>query len=206
MVARDDDRPSLVALVNPARCVSCGICAGSCAPMGVGPPGRTGRDQLVDLRQVIADDLAGAGSKPVVAICCAQAPRGQVDALRARGAHLHMVSCAGNLHSSVVEMFVRSGAPGVVVCACPPRDCVSREGPKWLVERLFNDREAELQPRVDRRRVKVMTLAPGAAREALAAYDGIAAGFAALDRPAEEPGELELECDPVPVVAGKGRR
>ena len=206
MVPRDDDRPSLVALVNPVRCVSCGICAGSCAPMGVGPPGRTGRDQLADLRHALAAELASPGPKPVVAICCAQAPRGQLDALRARGAHLHLVSCAGNLHSSVVEMFVRSGAPGVVVCACPPRDCASREGPKWLVERLFNDREAELQPRVDRRRVKVMTLAPGAAREALAGYDAIAAGFVALDRPAAEPGEPELECDPVPVSAGKGRR
>jgi hypothetical protein len=103
-------------------------------------------------------------------------------------------------------MFVRSGAPGVVVCACPPRDCVSREGPKWLIERLFNDREAELQPRVDRRRVKVMTLAPGSAREALGEFDAIAAGFAALDAPAAELAEPELECDPVPVVAGKGRR
>jgi Pyruvate/2-oxoacid:ferredoxin oxidoreductase delta subunit len=46
MVARSDDRPTLVAHVDPDLCVSCGICAGSCAPMGVGPAGRTGRDQL----------------------------------------------------------------------------------------------------------------------------------------------------------------
>ena len=117
-----------------------------------------------------------------------------------------MVSCVGNLHTSVVEMLIRSGAPGVVVCGCPPRDCTSREGPKWLGERLFNDREAELQPRVDRRRVKVMTLAPGTAREASAQYLQIAEGFAALDRPDVEPGEPELECEPTVVVAGKGRR
>src|SRR5690606_26346681 len=46
MVTRADGRETLVARVDPRRCVSCGICAGSCAPMGVGPPGRTGRDQL----------------------------------------------------------------------------------------------------------------------------------------------------------------
>ena len=50
MVKREDDRPALVASVDPARCVSCGICAGSCAPMGVGPPGRSGRDQLTIVR------------------------------------------------------------------------------------------------------------------------------------------------------------
>ncbi len=206
MVPRDDDRPTLVALVDPVRCVSCGICAGSCAPMGVGPPGRTGRDQLADVRLVIGADIGHLAAKPVVAVCCAQAPKQQLDALRSRGAHLHMVTCVGNLHSSVVEMLVRSGAPGVVVCGCPPRDCVSREGPKWLGERLFNDREAELQERVDRRRVKVMTLAPGAAKEALAQFDAIVEGFAALDRANEDLGEPDLECEPVPLARKKVKR
>ena len=201
MVERDDDRPSLVALVNPARCVSCGICAGSCAPMGVGPPGRTGRDQLAATRVVIGAGLADAKAKPVIAICCSQAPEAHVESIRARGAHVHIVTCVGNLHSSVVEVFVRSGAPGVVICGCPPRDCVGREGPKWLHERLYNDREAELQPRVDRRRVRTLTLAPGARGEALTGYDAIARGFAALDRPAAELVEPELVCEPVPMAA-----
>lgn len=206
MVPRDDDRPTLVALVDPIRCVSCGICAGSCAPMGVGPPGRTGRDQLSDVRLVIGADLGHLTSKAAVAVCCAQAPRAQLDALRARGAHLHLVTCVGNLHSSVVEMLLRGGAPGVVVCGCPSRDCVNREGPKWLVERLFNDREAELQERVDRRRVKVMTLAPGAMTEALKQFDAIAAEFAELDLPELDQLEPELECEPVPVPPRKVRR
>ena len=200
MVPRDDDRPSLVALVNPARCVSCGICAGSCAPMGVGPPGRTGRDQIAATRLVIGTGLANAGKRQVVAICCSQAPESHIEAIRARGAHVHLVTCVGNLHSSVVEMFVRSGAPGVVICGCPPRDCVSREGPKWLQERLYNDREAELQPRVDRHRVRTMTLAPGARGEALAEYDSIGRDFATLDLPAAELAEPELVCDPVPIA------
>ena len=40
-----------------------------------------------------------------------------------------------------------------------------------MLERVFNDREAELQPRVDRRRIRVGTLAPGAGREAITAFD-----------------------------------
>ena len=100
MVDRDDDRPTLVALVDASKCVSCGICAGSCAPMGVGPPGRTGRDQLVSVRQEL---VTLSESQPIVAICCTLAPESHVAALRERGAHIRPVSCVGNLHSSVVE-------------------------------------------------------------------------------------------------------
>ena len=210
MVKRADDRPTLVALVDPARCVSCGICAGSCAPTGVGPAGRTGRDQLAGFRSAVLTEFARAGagaaahgdSPAIVAVCCEQAPASHVAALRARGAPVHGVSCVGNLHTSVIEPFVRRGAPGVIVCGCPPRDCISREGPKWLHERVFNDREAELQPRVDRRRVRLATLAPGNQRASLAAYDDFARALEALDRPTQETDiDLDVVCDPVPIGA-----
>jgi len=200
MVARDDDRPTLVARVDPALCVSCGICAGSCAPMGVGPLGRSGRDQLMMLRETTFPELAEVGAMPIIAVCCAQAPASHLAALRKRGAHIHLVSCVGNLHSSVIELFVRKGAPGVITCGCPPRDCIGREGPKWLHERLFNDREAELQPRVDRRRVGVATLAPGDLAGTLAAFDQFARALAAL-APVEPEQDVEIDilCDPVPL-------
>ena len=54
MFERTSRRSDLVARVDPDLCVSCGICAGSCAPMGVGPPGRTGRDQMVAVREFVA--------------------------------------------------------------------------------------------------------------------------------------------------------
>lgn len=197
MVKRDDDRPTLVALVDPSLCVSCGICAGSCAPMGVGPAGHSGRDQMHELRAAVLPSMAS--TTQTVAVCCEQAPATHKAALRARGAHVHTVPCVGNLHSSVTELFVRSGAPGVIVFGCPPRDCVGREGPKWLHERMFNDREAELQPRVPRERVGIATSAPGDLAGVLAAYDAFAARVAALSVPKVEAGaEVEVECTPVP--------
>jgi ferredoxin len=199
MVTRDDDRPTLVARVDPALCVSCGLCAGSCAPMGVGPSGRTGRDQLGDIRAHVLPELERLAAMPIVAVCCAEAPPLQVAALRRRGAYVHTVSCAGNLHTSVVEQLLRGGVPGVVVCACPPRDCVSREGPKWLAARFYDEREAELQARVDRRRVRTLTLAPGTAAAALAEYDEFAQDVAPLASPERAPdSELEFVCDPIP--------
>ena len=200
MVARDDDRPTLVAQVNPSRCVSCGICAGSCAPMGVGPPGRSGRDQLNEVREVALPTLSAASPFPIVAVCCAQAPASHVSALRSRGAHVHQVTCVGNLHSSVIELFIRNGAPGVIVSGCPPRDCVGREGPRWLRERLLNQREAELQPRVDRRRVRIATVAPGDLAGTVDAFERFRRDLAALASPeSERDPEIDTVCDPVPV-------
>jgi ferredoxin len=199
MVARDDDRPALVALVDPSLCVSCGICAGSCAPMGVGPPGRTGRDQLSALRSITFPTLAAnTTTRPVIAVTCAQAPAAHVDALRALGAHVHPVSCVGNLHSSVIELLVRNGTPGVIVFGCPPRDCVGREGPKWLRERLFNDREAELQPRVDRRRVRIATSAPGDLAGTVAVFKQFEQDLSVLAHTVSEQNiDIDFECETV---------
>jgi ferredoxin len=200
MVKRDDDRPTLVARVDPALCVSCGICAGSCAPMGVGPEARTGRNQLAALREHVSPVLMAMPVAPIVAVCCAQAPESHVRRIRQRGAYVHTVACVGNLHSSVIERFLRDGAPGVIVCGCPPRDCVGREGPKWLEARLYHEREAELQARVDRRRVGTLTLARGDVGGSLAAYEAFAHRVAALHRPERVSGDdLETVCDPVPL-------
>jgi ferredoxin len=204
MVPRDDDRPSLVALVDPALCVSCGICAGSCAPMGVGPPGRTGRDQLSDIRLHLAPVVrAGPPDTRVVVACCAQTPRSLRTRLGQAGARLHEVPCVGGLHSSVVELLLRSGAAGVMIAGCPPRDCVGREGPKWLEQRLFHDREAELQPRVDRRRVRVVTAAAGLDDATVAAFEAFRRELPSFDVPAaEESFDLVAECETEPSEAG----
>ncbi len=192
MVDRSDDRPGQVALVDPAACVSCGICAGSCAPMGVGPPGRTGRDQLSRVREFAASELAGYGGIVLVACGrCAGARSGDRFAQP-----VFPVSCVGNLHSSVVEYLVRHGVSGVLVVSCPPRDCVGREGPKWLIERLFQGREAELKERVDRRRVRVVYAAPRNRWAVASAIAGFSDDLGSLAKPAgEEAIELDAVCE-----------
>ncbi|MCY3808194.1 MAG: cytochrome b N-terminal domain-containing protein [Gemmatimonadetes bacterium] len=200
MVERTDGREGLVALVNPGSCVSCGICAGSCAPMGVGPPGRTGRDQLARVREFVAQQSFEEGE--IVLVACGRSAAGAPAA--ESGAPRFPVSCAGNLHSSVVEYLVRAGAGGVLVVACPPRDCWGREGPKWLVERLFNERAAELKARVDRERVRVAH-ASFYDRHALeTAVDDFAQALAHLDAPAAEAAiEVDTECELVESAAGR---
>ena len=171
----------LVANVDPELCVSCGICAGSCAPMGVGPPGRTGRDQLARVQAFLTAPERRAGE--IVAICCEHGAATHRAALAAEGAAIYMTDCAGNIHTSVIEMMIEGGSSGVLVLTCPPRDCGNREGPQWLTERVYHDREAELQARVDRARVRIVPVSAGEQREALAALQDFSADVSGLPSP-----------------------
>jgi len=161
--AKGDVRTDLVALVDPTICVSCGICAGSCAPMGVGPPGRTGRDQLERVRRFIQrapPDPAG-----VILVACSYGAGDLGRESSFEGAAVYPVECVGSLHTSVIELLVRAGAGGVLVAACPGRDCWNREGPKWAAQRIYGGREAELQDRVDRSRVRYVQAGAAGRRE-----------------------------------------
>jgi Pyruvate/2-oxoacid:ferredoxin oxidoreductase delta subunit/coenzyme F420-reducing hydrogenase delta subunit len=203
MVPREGARgaqSAMVARVDASHCVSCGICAGSCAPMGVGPAERTGRDQLARLRAAIA--VPGMRERRPVAICCEHAAPAHLAPLRAQGAEVQLVPCAGNLHSSTIELMLRDGTPGVMVFTCAPRDCRGREGPKWLHERLFNEREAELQARVDRARVGTGVMAPGDLQGTLERWSQFATRLRArpvtVPRAVDEP--VGAECEPVPLA------
>lgn len=192
MVPREeeDGRSERVARVDPDLCVSCGICAGSCAPMGVGPPERTGRDQLQRVRAFVDVHAPDAGDVVVVACYRGAGGVGGLDTFE--GAPVYGVACGGSLHTSVIEYLVRSGAGGVLVMACPPRDCWNREGVKWLGERMYHDREAELQERVDRRRVHLAFAGEGERGRVAAALEAFRAEIRAL---AAEEGEDEVVLD-----------
>ncbi|MBX3171167.1 MAG: hydrogenase iron-sulfur subunit [Candidatus Eremiobacteraeota bacterium] len=149
----DGRHSPLVALVNSDLCVSCGLCAASCAPMGVGPPQRTGRDQLRAAEQFASTRDWREGD--VVLLACRWGSGEHPGWSAIPGIHCYPTGCCGSIHTSVLELFLRKGAAGVFVLTCPERDCSQREGPKWLRLRVYEDREAELQARVDRRRVRL---------------------------------------------------
>jgi coenzyme F420-reducing hydrogenase delta subunit/NAD-dependent dihydropyrimidine dehydrogenase PreA subunit len=195
---REDEggaKSEFVAHVDPSLCVSCGICAGSCAPMGVGPPGRTGRDQLGTVRAFVHAWQAGAPS--VVIVGCTRSAGAAHGQPRCEGAPVLPVSCAGSLHTSVIEYLLRAGAGGVLVVSCPPRDCWNREGPKWLEQRVYHDREAELQERVDRRRVRLIYVSQGEPELLVAAVAQFRLEIEALERAARESAiDVAHTCEP----------
>ena len=66
--------------------------------------------------------------------------------------------------------------------------------------------EAELQPRVDRRRIRLATAAPGDLSGTLDAFDAFRREVIALN--AESPDlaeDIEVLCEPQPVLAGRGK-
>ncbi len=197
MVARsfyDDGRHSeLVARVNPDICVSCGICAGSCKPMGVGPPERTGRDQMKGMDALLKSEPL-RGDELVILACatgCGLSSRFRDQ----EGLRLLPTPCSGSLHTSVMELVLRRGALGVMVISCPSRDCTNREGPKWLEQRVYHDREAELMARVDRRRVRLAQASRSEERDALVQAQSFLQELRAMEAP-EPLEEMEIVCVP----------
>lgn len=150
MVARTDGRAKLVAKVAQDRCVSCGICAGSCEVSAVGPPGRNGRDQL-EWAKHDYDRPAVAGR--VVMLRCAHAAGSQASS---SDVLVTTVACVGSVHPNMIGAAMDAGASGVVLAGCPSRDCWHREGPKWATERVAGRREARLPAGVEPSRVVVV--------------------------------------------------
>lgn len=165
--------------------------------MGVGPPERTGRDQLTAIKQFVTAHRPG--SQDVVVVACNRGAGGVAARATVDGSPVFGWNCAGSVHTSVVEYLVRSGVAGVLVVACPVRDCWNREGPKWLEQRMYHDREAELKERVDRRRVRLRYASEGERETVRAELHVFREDLTKLKGPTPEPDiELDLECDPVP--------
>lgn len=197
MVVREPPSPlSLtVARVDPDLCVSCGICAGSCAPMGVGPPGRRGRDQLEQARRLVEGGAVRPGD--VVVVSCRHALGGTDRLRRAVGPGVSIVEsgCSGSVHTSSLELFLRAGGAGVLVLSCPGRDCLYREGPRWVEQRVHHGREAELQERVDRRRVRLVAFGCGETAAALEAIRRFRAELPESDVGIRRGDDLARECE-----------
>lgn len=178
MVPRPEPRgraSERMAVVDESLCVSCGLCAGSCTPMAIGPPQRTGRVQL----QALPQWLRPQSHDRIVVLACRRNDLSHDRQLHRRSdIQVYPIDCPGSLHTSVIEHILRLGAPGVCILSCPQRNCWHREGPQWLVERVYHDREAELPHRVDRRQVCIIHGASGERREVVQALDEFCARLA----------------------------
>jgi ferredoxin/coenzyme F420-reducing hydrogenase delta subunit len=187
MVARSDERDTLVARVKTELCTSCGICIGSCPPMAIGALGGTARDQLAEIRAFLAaeeltpDDVVMVG-------CGWSAARQEAERT---GARLLTVPCVGAIHTSTVEFLLRGGAGGVLVVGCPEHDGRTREGVTWTEQRLYEGRKSELKERVDSRRVRLVQANIG---EAARLHDAVLAFAEEIETLARmtEPEQVDL--------------
>lgn len=153
------------ALVLPALCASCGICAGSCpssTPFRSDGALVTGIDMpqlpVQALRARLDTALAG-GKVRIIVFACDRVAAAQTFA-NADVAVIDLI-CVGQLPPSFIEYALRHGADGIFINACAGGDCSFRLGERWLRERLTGAREPHLRASVPRQRVAVAGVGAG---------------------------------------------
>jgi ferredoxin len=158
MVAgRYPDKHPLRAEVQADLCVSCGLCAGSCASLAIGPPGRTALDQLAAARALVAG--AATPADTVLVVACGN-NAGVAERLRAwaaarPAAALFEVPCCGTLHPGTVS-YLATHFGGVAVLSCPPQNCAHREGAVLADARILLERRPAVPGRIGGQRVAVL--------------------------------------------------
>lgn len=153
MVPRTDGNSKFAtqAFVIESKCVSCGICAGSCDTAGIGVPSF---DSIEQRRRIEAwlEDAVAKGEAPHLGFICAESAGAglAVDPTTGispelPGYRLLRVPCAGWVHPLMVERALRHGAAGVMIVTCGPGECLYREGGLWTEQRMTGAREPSLR-------------------------------------------------------------
>ncbi len=152
MVPRTDGRRfAAQALVDPSRCLSCGICSGSCHTGASTLPHYDTLGERARLEQWLEAEAA-ADRRPLAFLCHDASPlwltvdeaSGRCDALP--GWRARFVPCAGWVQAITVERLLKRGVPRVLIVGCGgvPR---FREGMHWTALRVASEREVVLRDR-----------------------------------------------------------
>jgi len=139
-----------VARVISESCVSCGLCSGSCSTYSIGPEGSSGKDQLERSRKFLSSQSSGISS--IVVFC--EKNGSMKRKIENRDVASFPVPCVGNLHPRIVAQFL-GRFEEVVIVTCPERNCVNREGPFLLKERLLQGRSPNENSKMELERLKI---------------------------------------------------
>lgn len=158
MVDRDDDSGhQMLAVANPAKCVGCGVCIGSCDDfyaIEVGDLHPFSAKNLLD--EKLAQLNVRPGTKPtkVIFTCQRHADQGaapflhgvQTDEL---AIEVLVLPCTGAVQPSLLPYALANGVAEVEVVGCPPYDCLHRMGNMLEEQRVTNERVPRLRRRYD---------------------------------------------------------
>jgi ferredoxin/coenzyme F420-reducing hydrogenase delta subunit len=167
MIPRSDGstRYAVEANVDPAKCVRCGLCSGSCGTAAIDVPWLDVLESRRHVEEWIAD-ATRSGESPHLALACAHSAgarlgvdleTGLCDELP--GYRVLEVPCAGWVHTMTLERAVRRGAAGALVVTCGEGDCHYRHGADLFGLRVSGEREPSLRTQhVDRDLVHSLAL------------------------------------------------
>ena len=150
------------AVVVPDRCVSCGICVGSCPSS---TPFRSEADYvsgiempslpISGLRAAMTNDLAKLeGDARVMVFGCDNAA--DIEKLRSKGVAVMSLPCTAMLPPSFIEYALHEHrADGIFITGCREHDCYHRTGGLWTEQRLDRVREPRLRGRAEHERIRL---------------------------------------------------
>jgi coenzyme F420-reducing hydrogenase delta subunit len=160
---RTDGHPDYthIAVVKEARCVSCGICTGSCplsAPLrhadhqttGIDMPHRDIQHLYVATRKALAKL---SEKKKILVYGCDHGA--DVCRLERPGVATVSLPCTGALPPSFITYALRNGVDGVFITGCRSGDCFHRLGNDWVDQRLACERKPYLKQSVSRARIRI---------------------------------------------------
>lgn len=174
MRPRTDGRPyDRQAEIDPARCVSCGICIGSCSTAALLLPDASLIGMLTEIRKRRSALRVSREPSMLVFVCERAVP---VDQVRRDAPWLAPIAlpCIGAIHPLVIERALRSGAAGVFVAGCPEGDCHERTGSRWLADRLAGRRNPSARRPIDLSKVRIAEYSPVRAAELAAEVEAFA--------------------------------
>lgn len=144
MVAMEG-RNHLVSLVDPSRCVSCGVCVGSCDPGAMTYP----ELNRTEVRNRVMNWLKDEEGPHAIAFLCADGAGRKVRFDRESGLSDDLpgyrvvgIPCAAWLHSSFAEIIARRGGRTLLI-ACDSSEPRCRLGAEITAERVAETREPE---------------------------------------------------------------
>lgn len=147
MVERSDDSGHrLLAVLEPGRCVSCGVCIGSCPTLALTLGAESRAETLWD--DVLTNLTARSANAPRIVFTCERhAQQGAAAFLENPDPATIIVplTCIGMAHPDLAEKALAAGAVEVRFIGCPPEDCANREGNLWMQQRLDRQRQPLLR-------------------------------------------------------------
>jgi len=152
------------AVVDPALCMACGICTGSCPTAtpfrrhsalspGIDMPDLTAallREKLIEVSEGLQ------GNRRIIVFTCQDAGKSKHLKARLDDPETKSVDiiCAGQLPPSFIDFVLsRDLADGVVMAGCPGGDCQYRFGAEWTSARIARQRDPHLRKRVNNNRL-----------------------------------------------------
>ena len=167
----------LLAVAHIDKCVSCGICVGSCeytaVTLGHTPPVALWDSTLAHLQKARArapqgkvrlvytcDRHAALGARPYLSGDTAPAVDGVAVATVS-------VPCVGAIPPDMTGRAIHAGADEVQIIGCPPDDCRNREGNYWAERRLIRRRVPRLKKKYANQPITAVWLAPNEFEQAL---------------------------------------